>query len=525
MYKSMPLLSVENLTLNINNLTILSDINFSIMSGEVVAIIGSSGSGKSMTALTIMRLLPPTAKVSKESIIQFLQKNVLNQSEVFTQSIRGKHIGMVFQEPMTALNPVLTVGEQISEILRQHLKFSKFLAKQEAIQLLQQVGLSNPVQQYHNYPHQLSGGMRQRVVIAMAIAAKPQLLIADEPTSALDIFTQTHILKLLRELQQKHGMGMLFITHDLQLAKKIADRVIVLQKGKIIQQADAQTFFAQITKNKSSISVNENDECNKQAIPLLRVKNLKVHFPIKKGLFKRTVDWVKAVDDVSFYLNKGRTLALVGESGSGKTTLGRSILRLIPPTAGQVVWMQTDLMSLSYKELQPLRRNLQIIFQDPFSSLNPRLLIGDIIAEGLVAQRLIKDHSAKELIIDQLLVQVGLPLESKHRYPHEFSGGQRQRIGIARALAVKPQLIICDEPTSALDIDTQTQVLDLLAKLQKEFNLSYLFITHNIPLAADIADDIVVMYQGKIIEQGSTYQILSAPKHPYTKALLEAVTL
>lgn len=524
------LLNVQNLQITIGQKLIVDNIHFTIKSGEVLALIGESGSGKSMTAMSIMRLLSSNAKILSNSGIQFADTNLVSLSEKQMQKVRGKKIGMVFQEPMTALNPVLKIGTQVAEVLRRHTHLRGKVLYQRVLALLQEVGLSNSVQTYHQYPHQLSGGMRQRVVIAIAIAAQPSLLIADEPTSALDVFTQTKILNLLKEQQIKTGMAMLFITHDLSVAKKIADRILVLKNGKVVETQATETFFSQPQQTYSAQLIQAAEASSRAPIhstilttaePLLQLENMKVHFPIQKGLFKKTVGWIKAVDDISFKLYPGQTIAVVGESGSGKSTLAKAVLQLVRPTAGLVNFQTHCLNHLNHRELQSFRGEIQMIFQDPFSSLNSRMLVEDILAEGLVAQRLIKSESEKQARINELLQQVGLSIESKQRYPHEFSGGQRQRISIARALAVRPKLIVCDEPTSALDVSTQTQILNLLQKLQIDFNLSYLFITHNIPVAAAIADEICVMYQGKIVEQGRTEKIIRDPQHAYTKALLD----
>jgi peptide/nickel transport system ATP-binding protein len=518
------LLNIQNLTVDFKTsqgkITAVDDISFSLKENEVLALLGKSGSGKTITALSIIQLLPAAAEISENSIIEFNHQNLRNYSEIQLQKIRGNQIGTIFQEPMTALNPVLTVGDQIAEVFYRHFKLSKNTARERSIEILREVGISNPENRFYDYPHQLSGGMRQRVVIAIAIAANPKLLIADEPTSALDVTTQIQILNLLKKLQAKYGMSILFVTHDLHVAKNIADRVVVMESGKITEQENIDSYFkahsSQAFRKRSSHLFIPDEKS------ILDIKNFSVYFPIKKGILKRTVGYVKAVEDINLQLYSGKTLALVGESGSGKSTLAKGVLRLIPPTNGEVIFDEIDLTALSQKQLQPWRRDLQIIFQDPFSSLNPRMLVKEIIAEGLLAQKIIKTENEKEKRVDELLAQVGLSPEMKYRYPHEFSGGQRQRIGIARALAVQPKVIICDEPTSALDVDTQEQIISLLIDLQNKFHLAYLFITHNIPLAASIADEMAVMYQGKIIEKGLPNQIISQPRERYTKALIEA---
>lgn len=512
------LLEVKDLSLSIGHKTILSKINFSLERGKTLGILGDSGSGKSLTALSIMRLLPHNTHFSADSAISFQERNLLALPEITMQKIRGRKISMVFQEPMTSLNPVLSVGEQIAETIRCHFHFDRHEVYARVLQLLANVGFVAPENIYYNYPHQLSGGMRQRIIIAIAIAAQPEILIADEPTSALDLLTQRQILDLLKSLHDKMHLSILFITHDINVVKRIADDVIVLQRGKVIDITDIQHYHAPPAIDLHKVIDNED----KQTAPLLDVKDLQIYFPIKRGLFKRTVGYVKAVNKVSFSVYPGRTLALVGNSGCGKTTLARGLIRLIDPTAGSVIYNNLDLVKLSSSEFRPLRKDLQIIFQDPYSSLNPRMQVSDIVAEGLCALNLLRSQADREQRVVDLLQQVGLPEDSIERYPHEFSGGQRQRIVIARALAVWPKLVICDEPTSALDRHSQLQIMQLLADLQIQFKLSYLFITHDIPLAAAFADEIAIMHDGEIVEQGGAYQILHDPQHPYTRELLES---
>lgn len=527
----MSLLEVKDLTINFGKQLIVSKVNFSIDKGSILALLGESGSGKTLTALSIMRLLPHVATPATQSEILFHQTDLLALPVVTFQKIRGCKIGMVFQEPMTALNPVLTIGDQIGEPLRRHLLLNRKSIFERTLELLHDVGFSDPKRLYSLYPHQISGGMRQRVVIAIAIAAQPELLIADEPTSALDVTTQAQILTLLQHLQAKLNLTILLITHDVKVAKKIADHVTVLHFGKVVEQAKVADFFVhpQHVYSQQLIAASTfpkrqltNNEHRQQKI-ILKVQDLNVYFPIRKGFFKRNIGWVKAVDRVNLQIYQGQTLALAGESGCGKTTLARGLLRLIEPTSGEIFFEGNDIMKSSPQRLRFLRKDMQIIFQDPFASLNPRMLVGDIIAEGLEALKLVKSHTEQEERVDELLQQVDLPLESKHRYPHEFSGGQRQRIVIARALAVRPKLIICDEPTTALDVTTQTQIIDLLLELQQRYKLSYLFITHNIPLAASFADELAIMHEGRIVESGSADQILHHPQHHYTKELLSAV--
>jgi peptide/nickel transport system ATP-binding protein len=513
------MLNVNNLTVTIGKKKLLDNISFHVPQNSTLAVIGDSGSGKTFTAHSIIQLLPEEARISQHSSIVFDKTDLLTLNEVQLQKIRGNKIGMIFQEPMTALNPVLTIGDQISEVLHQHTDLSTSAIKQKVIQLLHEVGFENAAHLYHAYPHQLSGGMRQRVVIAIAIAAEPELLIADEPTSALDVTTQAQIIALIKKLQIKRQMAMLFITHDLHVAQQVADQVAVVKKGKITELKNAADFFNINNQPELITPIQEDISTN----PIMTIKDLCVYFPIQKGLLKRTVGYVKAVDHVSLQLYPQKTLAIVGESGSGKTTLAKAILQLVKPTSGVVTYQDFVINThLHANQLKKLHHEVQIIFQDPFSSLNPRMLVLDLISEGLVAQGLMKSDREIEKRVDELLKLVDLPLDCKYRYPHEFSGGQRQRIVIARALAVNPKVLICDEPTSALDVHNQEQIVQLLLRLQKELGLSYLFITHNIPLAASIAHEIAVMRHGKIIEYAATEQVINNPQQEYTKELLRA---
>ena len=525
---SAPLFKVKNLTIRFQDTVVVDQLSLEIYPGETVALVGESGSGKSLTALAALNLLPYNALITCDEMV--LQgHNLLPLTEKDWCKIRGRRIGIIFQDPIASLNPVMTIGAQIMEVLTQHFELPKKKIKERALELLQQVELPNPEQRFNSYPHQLSGGQRQRVMIAIALAGQPDLLIADEPTTALDVTLQAQILALLKNIQQKTGMALWFISHDLALVASIAQRVVVMQEGRIVETGQASTFFdhPQHPYTQKLVAALPNVErcLNKNrsvSSPLLHVKNLHCHYPIRRGIFKRIVDEVRAVDNVSFILEKGKTLAIVGESGCGKTTLGKALLNLIPTKSGDVILDGVPLHTLKGETLRQQRGEIQIIFQDPFSSMNPRLLVGDIIAEGLRALRSALSADERAQRVKLLLHQVELPENAMYRYPHEFSGGQRQRICIARALAVEPKVIICDEPTSALDVSVQAQIIQLLKNLQQAHGTSYLFITHNLGVVADIADEVAVMYQGKIVEMGHVKQVLTHPVHPYTHKLIAA---
>ncbi len=541
-----PLLRVEGLSTVFETgqrkVVAVDDISFEIQEGETFALVGESGSGKSISALSVIRLLPDAARVTSGSI-HFGNQDLLALSERDMRNIRGSGISMIFQEPMTSLNPVVKVGKQISEVLIRHKNMSKNEARQRALDLLDAVNIKNPSHTIDTFAHELSGGMKQRVMIAIALACEPKLLIADEPTTALDVTIQARVLDLINELQEKFKMAILFITHDLAVVKQVADHVAVMKQGKIVEQSSNEIFFSSpqheyswdlfaalpamekrgqplLARNGNAISQNSITHDQQDS---LKVDDLKVHFPIKKGIFKRTVGHVKAVDGVSLEIPPGKTVALVGESGSGKTTVGKGILRLVQPTSGEVHYLGLPIHQIDKQQLLEQRTNLQIVFQDPYSSMNPRMLVGDIIEEGMKALNVNPDTNQRKEKVLELLEQVGLSRDAHLRYPHEFSGGQRQRICIARALAVNPKIIICDEPTSALDVSVQAQILDLLNDLQARFGISYLFITHNMSVVAYFADRVAVMYQGKIVEQGEVEQVLKDPQHEYTKKLLAAV--
>ena len=540
----------KNRLLEVNNLTIdfhtdegvvhaVKDLSFHMDQGETLAVVGESGSGKSVTALAAMRLIPdPPGRISAgEILFRPRQGEVLalnRASERDMRRIRGNEIAMIFQEPMTSLNPVYTVGDQIAEAVQLHQKKSRKQAFKIATEMLELVEIPEAHKRVHNYPHQMSGGMRQRVMIAMALSCHPALLIADEPTTALDVIIQAEILDLMRRLRQQIEMSMLFITHDLGVVAEIADRVVVMNRGEKVEQATVKTLFAapQEDYTKRLIgAVPRIDEtkpapATKEAsATLIEVKNLKTYFPIRGGIFSRTVAHIKAVDDVSFEIRKGEVLGLVGESGSGKTTVGRSILRLIEPTEGEVIFNGKDITTLSKNEMRTARRKLQIIFQDPYASLNPRMTVGDIIGEALDIHKLVKTSKQRTERISELLELVGLESAYMRRYPHEFSGGQRQRVGIARALAVEPDFIVADECVSALDVSIQAQVLELLKDLRARLGLTMLFISHDLAVVEEISDRVAVMYKGQLLELQDGYNLYRHPQHDYTKALLSAVPI
>lgn len=523
------LLQVEKLTVSMGQTLLLNEVSFAIKEGEIFALVGESGSGKSLTSLAIMRLLSESIDIDSGDI--FLKENSLFAlSEAQMQKVRGKSIAMIFQEPMSALNPVMTIGAQVAEVLRLHLGLQKKALKAKVVALFEEVALPLPQERYDWYPHQLSGGQKQRVMIAMALACEPDLLIADEPTTALDVTVQAQVLALLKEIREKRNLSILLITHDMGVVAEMADTIAVMKSGEVLESAPREHFFSspkhpytqQLLKDARVMPHKEESKSTNER--LLEVKNLKVYFPIKKGLFQQTVGYVNAVDGVTFSIPKGKTLALVGESGSGKSTIGQALLRLIDTTEGEIYFQGIDITQMNEKQLKPYRSKIQVIFQDPYSSLNPRMSIGEIIREGMVALNV--GSSKREVQTDEiirLLKKVGLDKSAMERYPHAFSGGQRQRIGIARALAVKPELIICDEPTSALDVTVRAQVLALLKALQKEFAVSYLFITHDLSIVPAIADEVAVMKEGKLLEQGLVEEVMHSPIHSYTRTLLRAV--
>lgn len=529
---SQPILSVKDLTLTVEERDgtkeLLKSISFDIQSGDVFALVGESGSGKSLTALAIMRLLPDAISIASGDVL-LKQQSLFTIPELKMQKVRGKSIAMIFQEPMTALNPVMTTGEQVAEVIRLHLGLEDNAVKEKVVSLFKEVGLKNAEQRYDWYPHQLSGGQKQRVMIAMALACEPDLLIADEPSTALDVTIQAQVLALLKQIRDQRGLSILFITHDMGVVAEMADQVAVMREGEIVEQAEISHFFNNpqhpYTQSllKNAIPEKTNHTKSQQSKTLLDIIDLKVHFPIRKGLFQRTTGYVKAVDGVTLSIPRGKTLALVGESGSGKSTIGMAILSLLKIKDGNIIFDGVKINHLNPSELKPYRRKIQVIFQDPYSALNPRMTIGEIIREGMVSLNVgPKDKIGQNKRIKELLLKVDLEAEHAHRYPHEFSGGQRQRIGIARALAVEPELIICDEPTSALDVSVRAQVLRLLSNLQKESGVSFLFITHDLSIIPTIADQVAVMKDGKIVEYGGILDVMKNPQNAYTQKLLNS---
>ena len=511
-----------------NRVDAVKGINFSIPQGKTVALVGESGSGKSVTALSILKLLPYPNAFHDSGEIIFENTNLLSFDENEIRKIRGKYITSIFQEPMTSLNPLHTVEKQLNEILMLHNSITFNEASLKTVELLKQVGLENIANRLKALPHELSGGQRQRVMIAMSIANKPKLLIADEPTTALDVTVQQQILSLLKELQRKMNMSMLFISHDLAVVRKIADYVCIMKDGKIVEQNTIEEIFLNAqhsyTRNLISAQTKTKTPTTNSSPATLKVNKLKIWYPIKKGILRKIVNYVKAVDEVSFELNKNATLGIVGESGSGKTTLVLALLRLIK-AEGKIYFENYSILDLKKRVLRKLRKEMQIVFQDPFSSLSPRMNVEQIINEGLDIHEQNLSTEEKEALIISTCYEVGLNYSDiKNRYPHEFSGGQRQRIAIARALVLKPKLIIFDEPTSSLDVSIQTQILDLLNSLQEKNQLTYIFISHDLKVIKAMSDYIIVMKEGKIIEKGNKDQIINYPKKEYTKKLLLAST-
>jgi microcin C transport system ATP-binding protein len=501
-------------------------VSFHIERGETLALVGESGSGKSVTALSILQLLPYPAAHHPSGSIKFKGEELMKAPEERLRDIRGNRVGMIFQEPLTALNPLHTIEKQINEVVIVHRGLSRGQARQRTLELLELVGIREAAKRLGAYPHELSGGQRQRVMIAMALANDPELLIADEPTTAVDVTIQAQILKLLKDLQRRFGMGLLFITHDLGLVRHTCERVAVMQSGRIVETGPvAEVFKAPQHEYTRRLLASEPrgapDAVVHGAPEIMATEGFRVWYPIKAGIFRHTVDHVKAVDDVAFRVRAGETVGVVGESGSGKSSLGFGLLRLVE-SKGPIVFVGRDIQPLKYRELRPIRREMQIVFQDPFGSLSPRMTVGEIVAEGLKIHGIGADDDARDAMVVEALKEVGLDPETRHRYPHEFSGGQRQRISIARALVLKPKLIVLDEPTSALDRTVQVQVIELLRKLQRDHNLAYIFISHDLAVVRAMSHHVVVMRDGKVVEQGPTSEILSHPREAYTKALLAA---
>jgi microcin C transport system ATP-binding protein len=501
-------------------------ISFDVAKGETVALVGESGSGKSVTALSVLKLLPYPAAYHPSGSIRFKGQELLHLPEREIRNVRGDDITIIFQEPMTSLNPLHTIERQIAEILELHRGITGPAARARIIELLSQVGIPDPASRLASYPHQLSGGQRQRVMIAMALANEPDLLIADEPTTALDVTVQAQILKLLKELQSRLGMAMLFITHDLGIVRKLADRVCVMQRGEIVEHGEVERVFTApehpYTRALLAAEPKPDPAPLQPAAPVVvETKDLKVWFPIKRGVLRRVVGHIKAVDGVSIEVRKGETLGIVGESGSGKTTLGLAILRLISSN-GPIVFMGREVQGLRFRAMRPFRRNMQIVFQDPYGSLSPRMSVADIIEEGLwVHHPKMSDEEHEDRVVRALL-DVGLDPETRFRYPHEFSGGQRQRIAVARAIVLEPTFIVLDEPTSALDMLIQSQIVDLLRDLQKRHDLTYLFISHDLKVVAALASRLVVMRHGKVVEEGPATELFANPRSDYTRALFAA---
>jgi len=506
--------------------TAVDHISFDIGRQETVALVGESGSGKSVSALSVLKLLPYPPASHPSGQILFDGEDLLAKDENALRKVRGNDITMIFQEPMTSLNPLHTIEQQVGEVLSLHQGMGDSQAKKRTLELLHEVGIREPEKRLDAYPHQLSGGQRQRVMIAMALANEPKLLIADEPTTALDVTVQAQILELLRRLKKKNGMSMLFITHDLGVVRKVADRICVMTNGKIVEAGPTAEIFAapkhDYTKHLLAAEPKGKPPASDEtAAAVMQGEKVRVWFPIKRGFLRRTVDHVKAVDDVDVTVRTGQTLGIVGESGSGKTTLGLALSRMIS-SQGSIRFLGEDIAKLSFRDMRPFRKAMQIVFQDPYGSLSPRMSVSEIIEEGLKIHETSLSPDERDSRVVAVMKEVGLNPDTRHRYPHEFSGGQRQRIAIARAMVLNPKFVMLDEPTSALDMSVQAQVVDLLRDLQARHNLTYLFISHDLKVIRALANHVIVMRNGKIVEQGPTQQIFERPESDYTKALISA---
>jgi microcin C transport system ATP-binding protein len=526
---SEPLLRVENLQVDFETeattVHAVRGVSFDIMPGQTLALVGESGSGKSVTALSILRLLPAAATYPAGSI-WFKDKDLLAISDPDLREVRGNAISMIFQEPMSSLNPLHTVGRQVSEALILHRGLSRTAARKRTIELLEEVGIPDPASRLEDYPHLLSGGQRQRVMIAMALANEPELLVADEPTTAIDVTVQAQILELLMALQKKRGMAILFITHDLGIVRKVADVTHVMTQGEIVEHGATAEIFAnpQHPYTKKLLAAEPKGDpptTDLSAESIVVAEHLKVWFPIRRGLLRRTVGHIKAVDDIDITVRRGETLGVVGESGSGKTTLGRALLRLVS-SEGRIAYLGKPIDKLGWAGMRPLRKDMQIVFQDPYGSLSPRMSVAEIIAEGLAVHMPALTAAERDERVVRALTEVGLDPTDRDRYPHEFSGGQRQRVAIARAMVLEPKFLVLDEPTSALDVSVQAQVVDLLRELQRRHGLTYLFISHDLRVVRALANEVMVMQGGKVVEFGPARDIFAAPRTAYTKALMAA---
>ncbi len=525
------LLQIENLGVQFRQgedvVTAVKGASLHVDEGETVALVGESGSGKSVTALSVLQLLPyPAAVHTPGSSITFRGRQLVGASERELQQVRGDRISMIFQEPMTSLNPLHVVEKQISEVLMVHKGMSQQAARARALELLELVRIPQPEQRLSSYPHTLSGGQRQRVMIAMSLANEPDLLIADEPTTAVDVTVQAQLLKLLEDLRARLRMSMLLITHDLRVVRKMADRVYVMYAGEIVESGPVERVFDQpqhpYTKRLLAAQPGGNPAPVAPNAPVvMKGDNVKVWFPVRRGVLRRTVGHIKAVDGISLRVHEGQTVGVVGESGSGKTTLGLALLRL-EQSQGGIQFLGREIQALRAKPLRPLRREMQIVFQDPFGSLSPRLSVAQIVGEGIEVHQLADSPAEREQLIIDALKEVGLDPESRHRYPHEFSGGQRQRVAIARAMVLKPRFVVLDEPTSALDMSVQAQIVDLLRELQQRHQLAYLFISHDLSVVRALSDEVIVMRDGQLVEHGPAKQIFDKPREPYTRALISA---